>query len=203
MIGDMGRERYEPQDLPEEEFERVDPSDLFSPPVEPCECFCLHCGHTFMSDGIWLQRVRGAPDGFAGFWMCPTPNCGGKGFTFDIFPTDPIHPANANWNDFDDDDDEVLEAESDPLPFDPFDPTDPASADALPPLDPSADDAEINLDLEGEEWKYGLPPDESYLQHQTSLPTDHLPPGPADEPDYRPREIDWSDPDDQPGDIPF
>src|SRR5687768_9723414 len=62
--------------------------DQMAPPMEPCECYCLHCGRTFMSDGIWFQRVIGSKDGFEGFWMCPTPNCDGAGFTFDIFPTD-------------------------------------------------------------------------------------------------------------------
>ncbi len=49
-----------------------------------------------MSDEIWFQRVIGDKNGFEGFWLCPTPNCGGVG-TLDIFPTDPNHPANAGW----------------------------------------------------------------------------------------------------------
>ena len=39
--------------------------------------------------------------------MCPTPNCGGAGFTFDIFPTDPTHPANEGWHSSDDDDEDA------------------------------------------------------------------------------------------------
>src|SRR3954468_20532647 len=74
--------------------------DCFAPPKEPCECWCLHCRRVFMSDEIWFQRVVNDPQGFPGFWMCPTPNCGGAGFTFDIFPTDPAHPANAGWHSF-------------------------------------------------------------------------------------------------------
>src|SRR5689334_22020097 len=56
--------------------------DQFAPPAEPCECWCLHCRRTFMSDEIWLQRITGGKHKFEGFWMCPTPNCGGAGFTF-------------------------------------------------------------------------------------------------------------------------
>ena len=76
------------------------------PPAEPCECFCLHCRRVFMSDAMWFQRVINSKDGFPGFWMCPTPNCGGAGFTMDIFPTDPDHPANEGWCSFDDSEDE-------------------------------------------------------------------------------------------------
>src|SRR4051794_7390901 len=88
--------------------------DCFAPPDEPCECYCLHCGRVFMSDLMWFQRVVGARDGFHGFWMCPTPNCGGAGFTFDIFPTDPEHPANESW-DYSDDGEEEADDESDEL----------------------------------------------------------------------------------------
>ena len=51
--------------------------DQFAPPAQPCECYCLHCNRVFMSDQIWFQRVIGDKNGFEGFWMCPTPNCGG------------------------------------------------------------------------------------------------------------------------------
>src|SRR3954471_15810469 len=60
--------------------------DCFAPPSEPCECECLHCGRRFMSDQIWYQRVKGDETDQRGFWMCPTSNCSGAGFTFDIFP---------------------------------------------------------------------------------------------------------------------
>src|SRR5687768_4783580 len=92
----------------EERWDADDPRrvrDQMAPPREPCECYCLHCERVFMSDAIWFQRVIGDPDGFDGFWMCPTPNCSGAGFTFDIFPTDPDHPANEGWH-YDDDDEE-------------------------------------------------------------------------------------------------
>src|SRR5947207_9365310 len=81
-------------------------TDPMAPPPEPCECYCLHCGRTFLSDGMWFQRVVNAKDGFPGFWMCPTPNCSGAGFCFDIFPTDPNHPANEGWFDGSDDEDD-------------------------------------------------------------------------------------------------
>ena len=77
--------------------------DCFAPPKDPCECECLHCGRRFMSDQVWFQQVIGDPAGFKGFWMCPTPNCDGAGFTFDIFPTDPNHPASEGWEYNDDD----------------------------------------------------------------------------------------------------
>src|SRR5882724_8663982 len=91
--------------------------DCFAPPAEPCECYCLHCQRTFISDKIWFQKVIGDKH-LDGFWMCPTPNCSGAGFTFDIFPTDPDHPANANWHDDDgddeaEDDDEAWDEEDD------------------------------------------------------------------------------------------
>src|SRR5690242_13634923 len=53
--------------------------DCFAPPQEPCECYCLHCRRTYMSDQIWFQRIIGDPQGIEGFWMCPTPNCSGAG----------------------------------------------------------------------------------------------------------------------------
>ncbi len=51
--------------------------DPFSPPEEPVQVQCLHCGLEYSSSEIvWRD----------GFWRCPTPGCGGAGFTFDIFP---------------------------------------------------------------------------------------------------------------------
>src|SRR4051794_39238226 len=88
-------ERDEGDDIAAE-FDRNDPRrrhDPMAPPTEPCECYCLHCGRTFMSDGMWFQRVIGDPQGFPGFWMCPTPNCGGGGVTLPNFPPAPALPA--------------------------------------------------------------------------------------------------------------
>jgi hypothetical protein len=177
--------------------------DCFAPPPGPCECHCLHCGRTFMSDKIWFQQVINDPQGFEGFWMCPTPNCSGAGFTFDLFPTDPNHPANEGWH-YDDEEEE--DAEFDPAAWD--DSAIEAQADDETEYDPEetkykeldslfgADDED---DLEGEEWKYGLQPGER-------------PPNPAsedarhrweeeqrryDEPDQRPRVLDWSNREDR------
>ena len=100
--------------------------------------------------------------------MCPTPNCSGAGFTFDIFPTDPSHPANEGWHYDDDDDDE--------------------------------DGDEDDGDIEGEEWKYGLapgerPPEPDWME-QARLEHEEEERG-YDEPDERPRTIDWSDREDR------
>src|SRR3954463_6479144 len=127
--------------------------DQFAPPQESCECYCLHCHRVFMSDQIWFQKVIGDKNGFEGFWMCPTPNCGGAGFTFDIFPTDPNHPANAGW--CDDEDEEYYEAEWD-------EPAGVAAEMDAPEWEPDEplykSMNEQDDDIEGEEWKYGLEP---------------------------------------------
>jgi hypothetical protein len=164
--------------------------DCFAPPREPCECWCLHCRRVFMSDEMWFQRVINDPQGFPGFWKCPTPNCGGAGFTFDIFPTDPSHPGNDGWCSDDGDENPVEEdcgAEANSAgEWDP----DERSYDALDEQFDGEDD-----DLEGEEWKQGLQPGER-------------PPAPDwveegrreweeqearfDQPDERPRVLDWA-----------
>jgi hypothetical protein len=194
--------------------------DQFAPPAEPCECYCLHCNRVFMSDQIWFQRIVNSKDSLIGFWMCPTPNCGGAGFTFDIFPTDPDHPANAGWSccddeDFDEDFDDVYgEIEfSDPdlVNFEPeqeYDPDEPRYKELDQTL--AEDD-----DIEGEEWKYGLEPGEllpfsgpqfSSEEARTEWEEEQKR---YDAPDQRPREIDWSDRDQGPAspinedDIPF
>jgi hypothetical protein len=173
--------------------------DCFGPPPEPCECYCLHCGRVFMSDQIWFQKVIGSRDGFDGFWMCPTPNCGGAGFTFDIFPTDPEHTANDGWEYWDDpeeDDDGEKDEEAE------WDPEEPHFA-AMDEWDEEDDN-----DLEGEEWKYGLEPGEkppeppwanearrAWEEEQKKY----------DQPDERPRVLDWTNKEDniREDDIPF
>jgi hypothetical protein len=178
-------------------------NDQMAPPEAACECFCLHCRRTFMSDRMWLQRARGSRDGFEGFWMCPTPNCSGAGFTFDIFPTDPNHPANEGWFDEnapegqrvweDDPEDEFAgleEFDADDLNGE-YDPDEPE----YQLLNQFDDDDE---DIEGEEWKYGLAPGER-PKSQKGLADDDEPRTPEEEealynePDRRPREVDWSD----------
>jgi hypothetical protein len=181
--------------------------DCFAPPREPCECYCLHCGRVFMSDGIWFQRVVGARDGFEGFWMCPTPNCGGSGFTFDIFPTDPDHPANEGWTYCDDEEEEGEEGEAGEAAgqreWDPEEPEYKA-------LD-EAHDGDFDDDIEGEEWKYGLkpgerPPEPKWAEEARREWEEEQ--KQYDGPDLRPRELDWSNREDErrpaaDDDIPF
>jgi hypothetical protein len=175
----------------------VDRDDPMAPPKEPCECYCLHCQRVFMSDQMWFQRVVGDKQGFKGFWMCPTPNCSGAGFCFDIFPTDPDHPANAGWVDFDDED--VEEFDEDELTNDPDVPWDPQET-KYKELDEAGAACEADEDIEGEEWKYGLQPGDEppeppwaaearreWEQEQRQY----------DEPDRRPRELDWSNREDR------
>ena len=182
--------------------------DPMGPPEEPCECWCMHCHRTFMSTGIWFQRVVGDPDGFDGFWMCPTPNCSGAGFTFDIFPTDPDHPANEGWHSSDGDDGDSEENEAGEGEFfEEDDDADDDDADAAwdpdeskwKELDASMGEPADDDDVEGEEWKHGLAPgerppprapaswpEEARLEWEAEQRS-------YDEPDRRPRELDWSD----------
>ena len=147
----------EEDEAADEGFERVDPSYCFSPPAEPCQCWCMHCHRTFSSSRIWLQREiprRGDPHPTGGFWMCPTHNCDGAGFGFDLFPTDPAHPANEGWTYDDDepddefldtDDDNESDAEKKPEPESAaaaYDPAEPGYA-AMDALDPD----------DGDQWK--------------------------------------------------
>jgi hypothetical protein len=197
------------------EHDRDPEDDCFAPPKESCECYCLHCGRVFMSDQMWFQRVIGARDGFNGFWMCPTPNCGGAGFTFDIFPTDPDHPANAGWCY---DDDETGDGEGDEE-FDEESETEwsednAQTTEAAKEWDPNeAEYARLDDDgdWEGEEWKLGLQPGERPPEPQWRVDArkeweDEQ--RKYEEPDRRPREVDWSDREDRPhrtndDDIPF
>lgn len=79
--------------------------DSFRPPTIPVEVHCLHCDREYESYLIhWVEEER---DGRKmGFWCCPTPGCDGKGFGFDIFPTDPEYrdeEGNLMWHDDDED----------------------------------------------------------------------------------------------------
>jgi hypothetical protein len=182
-------------------------NDPMAPPKEPCECWCLHCGRTFMSDQMWFQRVIGDPQGFPGFWMCPTPNCDGAGFTFDIFPTDPDHPANEGWHSCDDDEEDEEYDDTEPeLDADEEDDDDDAAEAATAEWDPSEPkyqqldeqygDAEDDDDLEGEEWKHGLQPGERPPESPAQAEARKQREAEErkyDEPDQRPREVDWSD----------
>ena len=188
--------------------------DNFAPPEVPCECWCMHCRRTFSSEDIWFQRVINDPKGFAGFWMCPTPNCSGAGFTFDIFPTDPDHPANDGWS-YDDDEEETDDEETDDEEDESFDDGDAAGGewDPAEPEYKALDEAlEEDDDIEGEEWKYGLAPGErpaepEWLRRARQEREDEE--RRYDQPDERPRVIDWKDREERetPGftddDIPF
>lgn len=158
--------------------------DQFAPPMVPCECYCLHCQRFFMSDLMWFQRVKNSKDESEGFWMCPTPNCDGAGFTFDIFPADPDHPANAGWTWTDEEDDIEFDDEGNPVP----------ESDRQWNSDESqfADDD----DIEGEEWKFGLQPGERPEHPMPKFSSDEARRAwEADQkkyegPDLRPREIE-------------
>jgi hypothetical protein len=95
-------------------------TDLFKPPAIPTEVGCLHCQQTYESYLIeW--RVSVNDDGKRyGFWCCPTPGCDGRGFGFDIFPTDPEYrdeDGELMWSS-DDDEDDDSEMEFDDLDSD-------------------------------------------------------------------------------------
>lgn len=171
------------------------PRDDFAPPDEPCECYCLHCNRVFMSDRIWFQKVINSRDAFDGLWMCPTPNCDGTGFSFDIFPTDPSHPVNQGWHDDDDDDDDEADPADGSQGADTsaeWDPEEPRYAE----LDEEYGEEGDADDIEGEEWKHGLqpgerPPDPPWIadaRREWEAEQKKF-----DEPDTRPREIDWAD----------
>jgi hypothetical protein len=151
-----------------------------------------------MSDQIWYQKVIGSGDHVDGFWMCPTSNCDGAGFTFDIFPTDPDHPANQGWSD-DDEGDEAIDGQADET----WDPEEAKYAEL-------EETEEQDDDLEGEEWKLGLEPGERPSEPEWAEEARRRweeEQKKYDEPDLRPRELDWSDrpPPPPPGDndIPF
>ena len=55
--------------------------DCFGPPEKPVECFCLHCGHIYMSDLLLAVNVDGTVH-----YACPVKGCDGMGYKFDIFP---------------------------------------------------------------------------------------------------------------------
>jgi hypothetical protein len=188
--------------------------DCFAPPQEPCECYCLHCGRTFMSDQIWFQRIIGDPMGLDGFWMCPTPNCSGAGFTFDIFPTDPAHPGNEGWS-YDDDEEEGDGEDYDGEFLDLGDEADGEANDWDPDetkykeLDEVFGDGDES-DIEGEEWKYGLapgerPPEPDWAEEARRQRDEEE--QRYNEPDERPRILDWTHREDRKhfndDDIPF
>jgi hypothetical protein len=111
----------------------TDPDDApFAPPKENTEVGCFHCRRVY--DSYRIELRDGAGPGGKPAWCCPTPNCGGLGFGFDIFPTDP------NWVDptghlhcvVDDDDDEFDDEEWDDTPPPPTEGRRPDDAGDIP-----------------------------------------------------------------------
>ena len=86
-------------------------ADPFKPPAEAVEVECLHCGRRYQSD-LLQWRIETCGDGSQrGFWRCPMPDCDGRGFGFDILPTDPAyHDERGGWV-YGEEGDEVDEAE--------------------------------------------------------------------------------------------
>lgn len=64
-------------------------SDPFGPPELSTQVHCLHCDQEYESYLIEWRVYTDADGSGHGFWCCPIPGCDGKGFGFDIFPTDP------------------------------------------------------------------------------------------------------------------
>jgi len=148
---------------------------------------------------MWFQRVVNARDGFPGFWMCPTPNCDGAGFGFDIYPTDPHHPANDGWTGEDDDEyDEDYDEDEEWSEGPEIETGAEAEWDPQETKYRQLDEefGEVDDDLEGEEWKLGLepgqrPPEPEWAQRARREWEEEQ--RKYDMPDERPRELDWSD----------
>jgi hypothetical protein len=89
-------------------YDPFDPdSDPFKPPAIPTEVGCLHCGQEFESYLIEWRIVTCADGSRHGFWCCPTPGCDGRGFGFDLLPTDPEYQdEHGGWVSFDDEDED-------------------------------------------------------------------------------------------------
>ena len=149
---------------------------------------------------MWFQTIIKHGKLVDGFWMCPTPNCGGAGFQFDIFPVDPSHPANAGWTYSDDEEEGEWDEEAGGTVDEavPYDPSEPEFAE----LD---EEAHAEGDIEGEEWKLGIAPADvmgqvpeiSQGQRQWDAEQKRF-----DMPDERPRSIDRSD-EPEPPPLPF
>ncbi len=96
----------------------VPDDDPFRPPSKPVIVSCLHCGKHYDSDLMEWQILPGDDGALNGFWCCPTPECDGKGYEFDIFPIDKdglawFERADGEANDDEEDEDEELEDEDD------------------------------------------------------------------------------------------
>lgn len=72
------------------QYDPTDPAgDPFGPPAIPTVVGCLHCHQEYDSYLIEWRIETDAAGRPHGFWCCPTPGCDGRGFGFDILPTDP------------------------------------------------------------------------------------------------------------------
>jgi hypothetical protein len=124
--------------------------DCFGPPEKPVECFCLHCGHIYMSDLLLAVNVDGTTH-----YACPVKGCDAMGYKFDIFPVNDEDDEDGGWIECDEDEfDEEEEAEEFEDEFtDSFDP------DGEIPFDPPQDwspeeDAEAGEAYEDDEPQY-------------------------------------------------
>ncbi len=128
--------------------------DCFKPPAVPTEVHCIHCHREYDSYLIEWREFPNETGGTDGFWCCPMPGCGGKGFGFDIFPTDPQYVGEDGepmWQWCDDDEDGDYDDEEPGDTFEPFDETRPrftllgSPGDILliPPPKPEPDDNPI------------------------------------------------------------
>lgn len=123
-------------------------SDCFKPPAVPTLVHCIHCHNEYDSYQIeWRIDVDQAGRTH-GFWCCPMPGCGGKGFGFDIFPVDPEYrdeDGHKMWTSDEDGDDDlppgaIGEPSFEPEPEEPPDPDD--------DFDPAVIEAEVMKDFE-------------------------------------------------------
>lgn len=110
-------QRIEPPDDgdPKKPYDPLDKdTDCFKPPSVPTEVGCLHCQRVFMSDQM-VWRIMTNPDGEKhGFWCCPDQDCDGKGFGFDLLPTDPNYrDENGEWVYFESEDEDEYEFDDD------------------------------------------------------------------------------------------
>ena len=117
-------------------YDPLDPDgDCFKPPAVPTEVHCIHCHEEYDSYLIeW--RIETDPNGKKhGFWCCPTAGCDGKGFGFDIHPTDPQYQGEHGGWSFDDEEEEgdqfIPEDEGEWSPEDDEEEWTPADADAV------------------------------------------------------------------------
>ena len=119
----------------------LDPKgDPFGPPEVSVEVECLHCGRQYDSYLIEWRIETDADGKQHGFWCCPTPDCGGRGFGFDIFPTDPEYrDERGGWFSCDEEDFNEDDELDDFLPDGPTDGQKPGS-NGHGPAKPSDDD---------------------------------------------------------------